>query len=341
MGALGKKLAWALGGLAALALLVVFRQVVGRLLLLLLLSATLAYLLTPLASRLPFSKGLSAGLSFLLAALVLAALVYLGVPALIRQLVGLKDSLPAVLQSGANLLQRLKTALSGLGVTEQSMQGLETQVAQLLGQGAQWAAGLLVSAGNAVASSWYLLLSPVLAFYMVRDKDALFDTVQRLLPRRWRKRASALGLRIRREIGDYVRSQLTVSLITGSLTALGLLLIGLPSWLVMGLLMVLFNLIPYFGPLLGMVPILVFSIPSGPTAALLGALVALAAQQVESLVVAPRIIGQAAQLHPGLVMLSLTVGGWVFGFAGLFFSIPAVLSIRALLETLRDARMQA
>lgn len=173
---------------------------------------------------------------------------------------------------------------------------------------------------------------------MVRDKDALFDTVQRLLPRRWRKRASALGLRIRREIGDYVRGQLTVSLITGSLTALGLLLIGLPSWLVMGLLMVLFNLIPYFGPLLGMVPILVFSIPSGPTAALLGALVALAAQQVESLVVAPRIIGQAAQLHPGLVMLSLTVGGWVFGFAGLFFSIPAVLSIRALLETLRDAR---
>lgn len=328
--------------LLALALLAfVLRKALGKLCLLLLLAATLAYLLAPLASRLPFSTGWNAGLSFFAILMLLGLFAYFGIPALLRQLLGLRDSLPAVLQYADTIAQRLERFLRGAGVPESSLAFAQERALQWLGALAERAAGGLMSAGNAVLSAWYLLLSPVIAFYMLRDRARLFDTLLRLIPGRLRLSTQELGLRIKRELGDYVRGQLTVSLVTGSLTALGLLFVGLPSWLVMGLIMVLLNLIPYFGPLLAAIPILVFSLPRGLVSALLSLAVVLLAQQIESLVVAPRIIGQAAQLHPGLVIVSLSVGSWLFGFAGLFFSIPAVLSVRAFISTVRDIRLRA
>ncbi len=337
----GRRWLWALLLVGAAVLLFAFHSIFGRLCLLLLLSSTIAYPLTSLSKRLPFSRGLNVGLSLLLVLALLSLLLSLALPALFRQLASLKDSLPQLLRTGERLLQRTREALLRMGLREEAVARLFEQGGALLAGAAGSAAERLMRMGNAAASSWYLLLSPVLAFYMARDRQALFDTCQRLLPAAWRKRALVLGKRVRGEIGEYVRGQMTVSLITGGLTALGLLCIGLPSWLVMGLLMVVCNLIPYFGPVLGILPIVVFSLPYGPWRVLAGVLAALTAQQLESLVVAPKVLGQASGLHPGLVIVSLTAGGWLFGFAGLFFSIPAVLCLRALLDTLRVSRLKA
>ena len=71
-----------------------------------------------------------------------------------------------------------------------------------------------------------------------------------------------------------------------------------------------------------------------------GAAVVLAAQQLENLVVSPHIIGDTASLHPAFVVLSLIAGGWIAGLPGMFYAIPAVVSLRAVLYTLRDARLR-
>lgn len=327
---------WIAASVVVLALLILLRDTVARLLLLALLSATIAYLVLPIAKRLPFSRGAATGVALGLIAAGLAALLFFGVPALIRQLGGLKESLPGIVTTATQLLTAAKEALYRLGIPPETVAGLEQQTGDWMTKAAGLLAQGAVNVGNAVASSWYLALSPLLAFYMVRDREKLFNGLLRLIPARVRRRTMSLGYSIKRDIGAYVRGQLTVSLITGSLTAIGLAFIGLPSWLVMGLLMILFNLIPYFGPVLGAIPILIFSVPMGFKMVLLALLVVFLAQQIESMVVAPRIIGKAASLHPVMVMLALLVGGWVCGLAGMFFSIPFCIALRATLMAVKE-----
>lgn len=332
------KYAWVL---LAIGIAYYFRQVIGQFMLLVLVSATIAYLINPIAKRLPFKAGLSTGLSFLIVLLFFGAILYFGIPALIRQLVGIKDTLPKIIESFTHITDNIRAQLSTLGVSGEIMANLEQQMMGFAGDAAAAAAKALMNAGNSIASAWYMILSPVVAFYMVRDKEQVFSFLQRLIPNSIRFQTMELGLSIKNEIGAYVRGQLTVSLVTGILTGIGLLLIGVPSWLVLGLLMVLFNLIPYFGPWLAAIPIVIFSIPSGLFTTAMALLIVLIVQQLESIVVAPRIIGQASQLHPAMVMLSLVVGSWVFGFGGLLFSIPAVLTLRATMKTIRDSRMRS
>ncbi|MDR2515331.1 MAG: AI-2E family transporter [Christensenellaceae bacterium] len=332
-----KSALWVLG---AAALLFAFRGAFSRLLLFLLVSATLAYLVEPLARRIPLKPGISALMAFLLVLLMLLGLLFLGVPALLRQLKGINESLPALLSAAASVAKGLKERAAAMGIGEELLAQIEAQLGAMLAGSAKAMAERALKWGNALADGSYMLLAPVVGYYMLRDKDRLFSWLQRLLPSRLRYRAMEVGLRVKTEIGAYVRGQILVSLISGAITALGLLLIGMPSWLVMGLIMVLCNMIPYFGPFLACIPILTFALPSGLMTALLALCVVLLAQQIENLVVGPRVLGEAAQLHPGVVIVVLLLGGWFFGFGGLLFSIPAALTLRAVLRAVQEARVR-
>ena len=94
------------------------------------------------------------------------------------------------------------------------------------------------------------------------------------------------------------------------------------------------------GPWLGMIPIALFSVTEGFPTFLGGIAVVLLAQQIENLVVSPHVIGDTASLHPALVVLFLIAGGWLAGLPGMFYAIPAALSLRAALRALRDARLR-
>ena len=112
------------------------------------------------------------------------------------------------------------------------------------------------------------------------------------------------------------------------------------GWLLLGAVMVVCNLIPYFGPWLGAAPVALFAAEKGLWGVLGGIAVVFAAQQIESLVVSPRVIGDAAQMHPALVIVSLLAGGWLAGLPGMFYAIPAMLCMRAALKAVGESRRQ-
>ncbi len=339
-----KKWKKAIGWLIGLALLVLLRRTLGRIALLLLVSATLAYLLYPLArfyhQKVHLKEGLSTVMAFVSVALALSVFALFGVPALYRQILSLGQSMPQLVESFSDLVVRLTVALDDLGLPEEAIAAVQGQSGKLLTLGAQFLLSRLMMVVGGVSNLGYLIFAPVLSFYMLRDKRRLFSYLTRLIPSRVRKPVLRVGLSVRDAIGAYVHGQLTVSMITGALTGLGLLLIGLPSWMAMGVVMMACNLIPYFGPWLGAIPIVIFSVSYGFPMVLGGVIVVLVAQQIEGLVVSPRVIGDMASLHPALVVLSLIAGGWIAGLPGMFYSIPAVVTLRAVLNTLRDARLR-
>lgn len=301
--------------LSGIALTVAFSSVIGRLALLLLVSATIAFLLLPMDRlfhrRLRLSGGLSAALAFASAALAITALLLFGLP-----------------------------ALSRLGVPQEALASLEARAAGLLGKGAEFLARRLMLVISAVTERGYLIFSPVLAFYLLKDRKRLFSLLTQLIPSRIRRPVLQVGLAVQEALTAYARGQMAVSAVTGALTALGLLCIGVPGWLFLGAAMALCNLIPYFGPWLGALPVVLFCGGMGLKKIALGLLIVFAAQQIEGLFVSPLVIGDAARLHPGLVILSLIAGGWAAGLPGMFYALPAVLSLRATLSALLRARLQ-
>ena len=263
-----------------------------------------------------------------------------GIPALLRQIAALGQSAPQLVESFGDLLRVLSARMAALGLPEETVLALQSRAGDLLTLFAEFLFSRLMQVVQGVSNLGYLLFAPVLAFYMLRDRRRLFAYLTRLIPSRVRKPVLRVALAVRDAMAAYVHGQLTVSAITGTLTALGLLVIGLPAWLALGLVMAVCNLIPYFGPWLGMIPIALFSVTEGFPTFLGGIAVVLLAQQIENLVVSPHVIGDTASLHPALVVLFLIAGGWLAGLPGMFYAIPAALSLRAALRALRDARLR-
>ena len=130
-----------------------------------------------------------------------------------------------------------------------------------------------------------------------------------------------------------------VSLAVAALTALGLLLTGVPAWLALGVLMGLCEWIPYVGPLIGGVPILLFSLPMGLSTALWAVGITAAVQQIEGYCLSPRLMAGATGLHPAAVLLLLSFGGALGGLPGMMAAIPAFVCLRGAARVLYHTRM--
>ena len=109
---------------------------------------------------------------------------------------------------------------------------------------------------------------------------------------------------------------------------LSLLIVGVPAWLLLGAVMGLCDLIPYLGPYLGMIPILLFSLPQGVSTALWAAAAAALVQQIESVFLSPRLMGGATGLHPVYVLLLLSAGGLLAGLPGMMAAVPCFVCLR-------------
>lgn len=175
-----------------------------------------------------------------------------------------------------------------------------------------------------------LVLAPVIAFYLLVDVPHIRKVTEELIPEGARAEAFVVGHRLNRAIGGYFRGQLFVALIVGILCSIGLGVIGLRFWFLVGMVAGLFNVIPLVGPWIGGIPGVVIALTTGSPVQALGVVVVMAlAQQVDNHFITPQVMQRAVRLHPAMVMLALLAGGSLFGFFGLLLAVPtaAVLKI--------------
>jgi len=175
-----------------------------------------------------------------------------------------------------------------------------------------------------------VLLAPILAFYLLVDLPRLRVVAEGLVPAESRAEVLHVGRRLNRAIGGFFRGQLLVALLVGVLVSTGLAIIGLPFWLLVGMIAGLFNIIPLIGPWVGAVPGIVIALTTrDPITAVWVAVVMAGAQQVDNHIISPMVMQRAVRLHPAAVLLALLAGGTLGGFFGLLVAVPtaAVLKI--------------
>jgi predicted PurR-regulated permease PerM len=318
--------------LAAALVLVLLLYVLSGVLLPFVAGLVLAYLLDPLADWLE-----RRGVSRLIATIVILstfvllfvlALVLLA-PVLAQQLSAFAARLPSYLmqlqaiaqERGGPLLERLGMG-AGVGDTQKVLTDFAGQATAWLtrvGQGA-------LAGGQAIAGIVSLLvITPVVAFYLLVDWDRMVAAVDGWLPVRQRATIRTLALQMDRAIAGFIRGQATVCLLLGLFYAVALWMMGLNFGVLIGIVAGLLSFIPYIGSITGLLlavgVALVQFWPDWHMPLIAFAIFGLG-QFVEGNFLAPKLVGEAVGLHPVWLMFALVAFGSLFGFVGLLLAVP-------------------
>jgi predicted PurR-regulated permease PerM len=292
----------------------------------------LAYLLDPLADRLQKIGIGRLGASLLI--LVLFVLVFIVtlvilVPFAAQQIGAFVERLPSYVARLQQLgTEQLGPLIRRLGV-ENALPEMQTSVGNLISQGVAWMGTFLQSlwsGGQALIGIFSLLVvTPVVAFYMLVDWDRMVRTVDSWMPMRHRDTIRAIARDIDHAIAGFVRGQAMVCLILGTFYAVGLSIIGLNFGALIGMISGLLSFIPYVGSLTGLilsmgVAIVQFWPDWTMILATLG--IFIFGQFVEGNILSPKLVGDSIGLHPVWLMFALLAFGALFGFVGLLLAVP-------------------
>ena len=189
-----------------------------------------------------------------------------------------------------------------------------------------------------ITSSLDLLLVPFFVFYILVDFQRWRDSLEHLIPPRFRPPFSRLFDESGRILESYVRGQLLIGLIMAVCYAIGFWFLDVPAWAGIALISGLLNAIPYIGTAIGIFLASGFTLAAGggawDIAAVLGVFVAV--QTLEGYYLTPKILGGRLNLHPMAVFLGLLIGGKLFGLLGVILAIPAIAIGKVFFKFLRE-----
>jgi predicted PurR-regulated permease PerM len=296
----------------------------------LLIAVAVVYLLNPLVSALErrgVPRVAGAGIVYVLFLCIVALVVSLLVPVVARQIAQVIDHFPDYLADAQANIRRVAARFG----QEPNFRLDAEQVREWLSAGenrqtvTRYLTGLRSFTSSLISGLIIFVLGPVMAFYLLVDLPRLNRGAMALVPPARREEIRGLMDRIGQAVGGFFRGQLLVALFVGVASSIGLWIIGLPFWLLVGMVAGVFNLVPLVGPFIGGGLAVIIALVSGePIKAVWAALVLLAVQQIDNHLISPNVMGRTVQLHPVVVMLALLVGASFAGLVGMLVVVPLV-----------------
>jgi predicted PurR-regulated permease PerM len=280
---------------------------------------------------------LAIGVIYIAISGALAASVVLLLPVLNREVAGLAKETPAYI-AGAEDQWRIWQADYQIRVLPGDVREVvDRAVHQAAIAGETYVTGdLLPRIGGGLTSLPWLMLVPILAFFLLKDARHLRDLALRLLPRgRLRSRGGEFIGELNETLAAYIRAQITACLLIGVVCTVGFLVIGVPYAVVLGIAAGLLEFVPLAGPLT--VGILAASLAAFHSfeQVLTVVVFLVVLRAVQDYVVYPKIVGRGVHLHPLAVILAILCGAELGGLTGIFLAIPAVAVLTVAFRHLR------
>ena len=177
-----------------------------------------------------------------------------------------------------------------------------------------------------------LAVIPIIIYYFMCDGEKIFSRLLLILPTNKREVTEKIIMDINKVLKRYISSQLYLCGIIGILTfiLLVLLKVKFPLWI--AALNALFNIIPYFGPVFGMIPAVLVALLISPSKALWVLIGMFLIQQIEGNILSPKITGDSTEMHPFVIIILLLIGDKVGGFVGMIVVIPVAVVIKVLYD---------
>ncbi|WAA10285.1 AI-2E family transporter [Fervidibacillus albus] len=298
-------------------------------------AAFIAYLLHPIVKELS-DRGIKQWVSVLIIYVLFFAIIgtaiFKGTPVFIRQLRDLSENAPVFLKQYERWVHFVEEETEGWPITfqqqvEQSFQAFDRSVERLVEKAVDtvfWLADKL----------FLIILIPFIAFYMLKDVDDLKASFFRLIPKRWKEQTIAFIRDVDHSLGNYIRGQFIVCGTVGMASAFGFWFIDLDYPLLFGTLIGATNVIPYFGPIIGAIPVVIVAATKSFQMILFVIVIIFGIQFLEANILSPVIVGKSLKMHPLLIIFSILIGGEIGGIVGLIVAVPFVAIIKTAVKQL-------
>jgi predicted PurR-regulated permease PerM len=262
---------------------------------------------------------------------VVSVLFYAFVPSLIAELNQVLARLPRETNKIEDLTRGAVGDLKRLPLPVNLQEAINNMIQrseQLIQQFARQLVDFLVGIFSKLV--WFSL-APVLAYYILLDWDAIGQRWLAAVPESFRPAFVLLVQEIDGVLTGFVLGRLIISLVVGALITIGLVLLDVQFAVLLGLIAGIFDLIPYLGPILGGIPAVMLAFLKSPWKALWVAFLFAAVNQLEAVILSPRILGVRVGLHPVVTIFALMAGGNLFGVGGILLAVPAAATLRVVL----------
>lgn len=306
----------------------------GNVILPFLVGGALAYFLDPVADRLEragLSRPAATAVISTIALLIFVLLALLIVPMLVRQLAQLVNAAPTIFgELQGFLTARFPSLMDQESVLRETLVSIGKTIQA---KGGALAGGLLSSALSVINAVVFIIVVPVVAFYLLLDWDHMVARIDALLPRDHAETIRAIARDIDRVLAGFVRGQVSVCLILGTFYSVSLMLAGLDFGLIVGAIAGLITFIPYVGALIGgalAVGLAFFQFWGDWVEIGIVAGIFAAGQFLEGNIITPKLVGGSVGLHPVWLLFALSAFGTVFGFVGMLVAVPVAAALGVL-----------
>lgn len=257
---------------------------------------------------------------------VFAALLFILIPFIKDELTLLAVTLP---QYGQRAIHTLIPYLNVVGeYVGEDLTSIQEKASAYVGDMFSWSlrllAGLLTNTLALANLISLIVITPIVAFYLLRDWPVMLASVNKILPKQQAPIIRDLALKINGTLGEYIRGQSLVCIIQAFTYSLGLWLVGLDYALTIGIVTGLLSFIPYVGMLIGVAAGLGVAFTQFDSWVQIGLVAAVfgVGNFFEGQVLAPNLVGGRIGLHPVWVIFALLAGGSLYGFLGMLFALP-------------------
>lgn len=198
---------------------------------------------------------------------------------------------------------------------------------------------MMVGVKSTFSKIFIAVLVPIFVFYLLNDKEIFIKKLKELIPKKYREQSIEIGKQMDESVFKYVKGKILMAIYVGAAVGIFLGIIGVDFALVIGIITMFADIIPYIGPFLGLAPATVFALLDSPTKAILVIIMFLFLQWTENNIVGPKIMSDQLGYHPMLVLVVTLAGGFLFGFVGMIFALPFVIAMEVVYKYYKETRV--
>lgn len=202
-------------------------------------------------------------------------------------------------------------------------------ISSIIARQAQSLVGNIISIFSKIFSSVFLLLTLlVLSFYFLLEWKTLVKLVSSPFSGKQEKKVSAIITKVEHGLGKWIRGQLTLSLVVGVMSFIGLSILGFPYAIPLAIIAGVLEIIPIVGPIISAIPAILVGLTLSPIMALAAAALYLIIQQAENNLIVPLVMSKVVGLKAPIIIIALLIGSKLAGIGGAFLAVPLLVVIR-------------
>lgn len=305
----------------------------------LLLSGVLFYITVPIQTFLEKRKiprwGSIIFIFLLLIAFIWVAIAIVG-PPITKQVNNLIENAPMIIQEANNFtIQLLKETGSLPSWLKDSIDSATESINAITVQFGKW---IVTFVQSIIQGTLILVLVPFFLFFMLKDHEKFLPFVQQFFSGETKKWITKTLLDIDEVLSLYIRGQILISMILATILFIGYAIIGLNFALLLSVFALFMNVIPFIGPWIAFIPALIIGFFQDPMMVVWVSLTTLIAQQTDSNLITPNIMGKTLKIHPLTIITVLLAAGSIAGFLGILLAVPGYAVGRAIVSNIYEKR---